>query len=105
MPNFTPGPWFIQIRKEFDEYWIYYYDEGIGNVSVAVVRPGCDKEKQIGDSLEDARLICKAPDLYAMLERLQWIDIDRCPTCGCARIHGHAEDCELDALLNTEQRG
>jgi len=34
-----------------------------------------------------------------MLERLEWVDNDYCPICRQYKANGHANDCELAALL------
>jgi hypothetical protein len=38
-----------------------------------------------------------------MLERLEWVDNDYCPICGQYKANGHANDCELAALLKESE--
>jgi hypothetical protein len=58
---------------------------------------------QIRDNLLDAfsRRRCGRAALAFrdMLERLEWVDNDYCPICRQYKANGHANDCELAALL------
>lgn len=38
-----------------------------------------------------------------MLERLEWVDNDYCPICWQYKANGHANDCELAALLKESE--
>jgi hypothetical protein len=45
--------------------------------------------------------MASAPDLLAMLERLEWVSspFPFCEVCGWSKDNGHAPDCALAALL------
>jgi len=56
-----------------------------------------------------AEAINKHEEAMAMLEKHQWVDSNTftgylCPECKAAFLAGHADDCELAALLKKENR-
>lgn len=67
----------------------------------------CDKNKKrcsaggVGMCIENAA--CTALAYRDMLERLEWVDNDYCPICWQYKANGHANDCELAALLKESE--
>lgn len=55
-PNFTPGPWRTNLGRVERAITIYHQPHGLGDVAL------------VYGSVDDARLISKSPELFAVLE-------------------------------------
>jgi hypothetical protein len=98
----TPGPW------EYDA-------TNIGHVYGPQVGIGCEVKGRwvtvanvpiTGDDegRGNARLIAVAPDLLAVLKKVEWRGGDCynsgfCPSCGNLPVEAHAADCALSAAI------
>ena len=103
MAKHTPGPW--------DEKGGIVYSPGARGVVCQLSEPyAIDYVEHwplsLGSPARDeiaanAALIAAAPDLLALVETVEWVDLraDTCPWCGEWKIHGHASGCPRQRAL------
>ena len=91
MPKFTLGKWWMRSSASGN-----IVDEN--GKSVCLVR----MERQDGTSLGNAALIATAPELFAALKAVEWIqdgesgtgEFSVCAWCGNWKADGHTKDCQ-----------
>ena len=86
----TPGPW--EIKNNTTSTQQYF----VCNPAHSQWPIACEM------NVEDAKLVAAAPDMLAMLEELEWADMnnDLCPVCDRYPNEGHYPDCKLGNLIN-----
>ena len=96
----TVGPWFVRERPA---------DDGL-----AVIEDGRDNGlSPIRCEWTEAPLVAASPDLYVVLDAVQWAAADRfrCVECGGQPSTGHTKNCRVGTALakargeTTEQGG
>lgn len=101
MSKHTPGPWRVPNRIPTDVV-DSNEDRWIADCQVSV--NGAPREQQEAN----ARLIAKAPEMYAMLKSREFSFDDRhadfyCDWCHNTASQGHQETCRLAAILKGSQ--
>ena len=99
----TSGEW----GDEFPDIRLCKREDVIGQRAEAYIERivyGSVKEET---AEANARLIAAAPDLLALVEQVEWLEVDEglqgdfdmCPICYGIRQEGHADGCKLQATL------
>ena len=88
--KFTPKPWYVDANGMNYTVWV---KGKFRDIMIAQV-----------DYLYDANLISAAPDMFEVIESVEWINHEKdgfpyCPCCGHFKVNGHHKDCKLDAVL------
>ena len=91
--KFTPGPWHASYSK-FSQ---------VKAANGAIVAT-CNRLSNLVNLQANANLIAAAPDLFSVLDILEWVDGPDggppfCPICGQDIDHWHRDGCRLNDAL------